>query len=242
MKNYFLTLITFSICLIAYTGCNDFKDDGSRAFMSNATIVGDPQNGYYCYLDGGGLVISHDRGLKDVERGYFNFSYMEDDWTTSADGMQFINNAHVNPFTIYDVIRPVNKDEFEANLITDKEGYQVPSFLKIGYGYRGYFNLSGSMATVNLMNGEKARPTLNLVYDITEQTSDTLKLHLFCNLNIPTNWSNITADHESVSCDISSLATLQPWKDSITIEVRTTDEKKHYCKISKADFIKPDKN
>lgn len=241
MKNSFLSIITFSICLITYTSCNDYKDDGSRSFMSDATITGDFINGYYCYLDGGGLVISYDQRLKGIERGYFNFSYTEDDWTTSADGTEFINNARVNPWSVYDVIRPIDKDEFEANHITDKEGYQVPSFLTVGYGYRGYFNLHGGIATVNLTNGEKVRATLNLVYDVSEQTPDTLKLQLYCNLNIPVNWSKTTSNYESVSCDISSLATLQSWNDSVTIEIRTSDEKEHYRKISKTDFIKPDK-
>lgn len=235
MKNKFLIVIVFSICLIAYTSCDDNKDDGSRGFMSNATIIGDSQNGYACYLDGGGLVISYDSRLANVERGYFSFSYMEDDWTTSVDGTQFINNARVSPWTVYDVIHPVDKDEFEDDPIVDKE---VPSLLGMGYGYRGYFNLHGGVGTVNLVNGEKIPATLNLVYDADEQTPDTLKLQLYCNLNIPSNWSKTTPDYSAVSCDISGLATLQSWNDTVTIQIRTSDEKEYYGKISKVDFIK----
>ncbi len=102
--------------------------------MSTATITGDSINGYYCYLDVGGIVISHDQAL---------------------------------------------------------------------------------------------------------QNPDTLLLQLYYNPNIPENWTNTKTDYGSVSCDISNLATLQNWNDSVTIVVKTGDNSKLLRKISKADFIKP---
>ena len=104
--------------LIALTSCNHDNDDNFRAFMSTATITGDSINGYYCYLDVGGIVISYDQAL---------------------------------------------------------------------------------------------------------QNPDTLLLQLYYNPNIPENWTNIKTDYGSVSCDISNLATLQNWNDSVTIVVKEAE-------------------
>lgn len=134
MKKRFLSILTLSMSLIALTSCNRDNDDNFRAFMSTATITGDSINGYYCYLDVGGIVISYDQAL---------------------------------------------------------------------------------------------------------QNPDTLLLQLYYNPNIPENWTNIKTDYGSVSCDISNLATLQNWNDSVTIVVKTGDNSKLLRKISKADFIKP---
>ena len=76
-------------------------------------------------------------------------------------------------------------------------------------------------------------------YDQALQNPDTLHLQLYYNPNITENWTNIKTDYGSVSCDISNLATLQNWNDSVTIVVKTGDNSKLLRKISKADFIKP---
>lgn len=218
----------------------DNEDDGSRAFMHEATIIGDSTNGYYCYLDGGGLVISYDRGLAGIERGYFAFNYMEDDWKTSADNVMYINNAHISPYSIYDVIHPINVGEAENKHITDKDSCLIPPLLSLDYGYRGYFDLKTGLSTVNLINGEKVFAKLNMVYDPAKQTPDTLLLQFCYNPQIPDKWSNTSVDYGSVSCDISSFATLKQWSDSVTIVVEAGDEKKHLTKISKNDFFKPE--
>ncbi|MFA6361171.1 MAG: hypothetical protein WCX14_10770, partial [Dysgonamonadaceae bacterium] len=59
------------------------------------------------------------------------------------------------------------------------------------------------------------------------------------NPHIPEDWSNTCFDYGKVSCDISSLATLKQWSDSVTIVVEVKDDKKHFTKISKSDFFKP---
>ena len=173
--------------LIAFTGCNHDNDDDSRAFMSTATITGDSINGYFCYLDGGGLVISYDQSLKGIERGYFNFNYTENDWTTSPDGMKYINNAQVGAWSVYDVICPIDKNTFERTDDADKYNHQIPSLMGMSTGYRGYFDLNLGITTLNATN-EKVRATLKLVYDPAEQNPDTLHLQLYYNLNIPENW------------------------------------------------------
>ena len=76
-------------------------------------------------------------------------------------------------------------------------------------------------------------------HDPALQNPDTLLLQLYYNPNIPENWTNTKTDYGSVSCDISNLATLQNWNDSVTIVVKTGDNSKLLRKISKADFIKP---
>ena len=118
----------------------------------------------------------------------------------------------------------------------------LPSLLGVGYGYRGYFDLHASFATVNSVTGEKIQGKISLVYDPQEQTQDSLKLQLYYNPNTPDYWSKTQTDYETVSCDISSLVNLQQWKDSVTIVVKSGDKEKHHTKISKNDFLKPGKH
>lgn len=145
--------------------------------MSNATIIGDKTNGFHCYPDAGGLVISYDNHLADAERGYFSFSYNEEDWETSMNGEKFINNAHVFMWSKYEVIHPISQEE--ANDTNVAENCQLPSLLGIGYGYRGYFNLHAGFSTINSITEEKIQGKISLVYDLQEQTQDSLKLQLY---------------------------------------------------------------
>lgn len=55
------------ICIIGLISCDKEEDDGSRAFMDVATITGDSINGYFCYLNSGGLAVSHNRWLASKE-------------------------------------------------------------------------------------------------------------------------------------------------------------------------------
>jgi len=239
IKNLFGILLLF-FCTIGFISCDNEEDDGSRGFMSKATITDNSTNGYYCYLDGGGLVISYDQRLADIERGYFAFSYMEDDWRTNADSVMYINNAYVSPYSIYDVIHPISIEEAESKHITDVDSCLIPPYLSLDYGYRGYFDLNTGLSVVNLVNLEKVFAKLNMVYDPAKQTPDTLRLQFCYNLHIPDKWSKTTFDYGSVSCDISSFASLEQWSDSVTIVVEAGDEKKHLTKISKNDFFKAD--
>ncbi|MEG2151382.1 MAG: hypothetical protein RRY36_09205 [Bacteroidaceae bacterium] len=235
-----LKALLLCFCIISITCCNNKDDDlGFRGFMSTATIVGDSINGYYCYLDGGGLAISHDQRLAGIERGYFAFHYTEEDWR-SADNAMYINNASVFPNSVYNVIRPISKEEADNKHITDKDSCMVPKHLSLDHGHRGYFDLHTALSVGNLIDGKKVFAKMNIVYDPVKQSSDTLLLQLSYNLNIPDKWSNIGFDYGSVSCDISSLATKKLWSDSVTIVVKAGDEKIHTTKINKNDFLKPD--
>lgn len=240
MNKNLLAIITLFIGLAIGSSCHDNKDDGSRGFMCVATVIGDTTHGYYYYLDGGGLVISHDQNLVEAERGYFSFYYNEDDWESSTSGEIFINNAHVVTWSKYDIIHPINKEE--ANNANIAENCQLPSLLSVGYGYRGYFDLHAGFSTFNSITGEIIQGKITLVYDPLEQTQDSLKLQLYYDPNIPEDWSKTLVDYRTVSCDISSLANLQQWKDSVTIIVKSGDKEKHRTKISKNDFLKPDKH
>ena len=148
--------------------------------------------------------------------------------------------AHVVTWSKYEIIHPISKEE--ANNTNIAENCQLPSLLGVGYGYHGYFDLHAGFSTVNSVTGEKIQGKINLVYDPQEQTQDSLKLQLYYNPNTPDDWSKTQTDYGTVSCDISSLVNLQQWKDSVTIVVKSGDKEKHRTKISKNDFLKPDKH
>lgn len=235
----FLGILLLFICTSCFISCEN-KDDGFRGFMDTATIKGDSINGFYCYMDRGGFAISYDRWLTGIERGYFAFNYKEEDWKTTADNVKYIDNARVIPYAIYHVIHPIGKEEAEKNHITDKDSCSIPPLLSVSYGYRGYFNLNTELSIVNMTDTEKVSVKMNLVYDMAELTSDTLRLQLCYNPRIPDKWTNTSFDYGDISCDISSFATLKQWSDSVTIVVDAGEEEKHFTKISRNDFFKPD--
>lgn len=228
------------IFIIGIIGCNKEKDDGSRAFSDVATITGDSINGYFCYLNSGGLAVSHDRWLGGIERGYFSFHYTEDDWTTTSDQISYINNAHVFPISVHQVLRPISLEEADSRHITDPDSCSVPEILSIGRGYQGYFTFNTGLSVVNRENVEKIPVRMNFVYDPAKQTPDTLRLQFCYQPRIPDDWTKTSFDYDAASCDISSLATLIQWSDSVTIVVEAGDEMQHRTKISKQDFLKPE--
>lgn len=233
-------ILLLFFCAISFTNCdNGIKDDGSRGFMHQATVIGDPINGYYCYLDGGGFGISYDQGLDGIERGYFAFYYNETDWKT-ANNQMYIDNVRVSPYTLFDVIHPISIEEAESKRIIDKDSCSIPRLFALGHGYRGYFDIHTGLSIVNLVDLEKVPIKQYVVYDLDKLTPDTLSLQFCYNLQIPEKWSNTTIDYGTVSCDISSFASLQQWSDSVTIILDVGDEAKHWTKISKNDFLKPE--
>lgn len=240
MKTTNLLGILFLLsCTSSFISC-DHQDDGIRGFMQEATISGDSIDGYYCYLDGGGLAISYNRELDGIERGYFSVNYSEKDWKTTADNAIYIDNAYVFPYSVYQVIRPISLEEAESQHILDKDSCSPPPLLTLSYGYRGYFDFNTGLSVVNPKNVEKMPVRLHIVYDPAKQTPDTLRLQLCYNPSIPDTWSNTSFDYGSASCDISSFATLQQWNDSVTIVLEAGDKRQHATKISKNDFRKPD--
>lgn len=237
MKTKHLLWIFFGIA--GLISCDQEDDDGSRAFMQEATVTGDSINGYHCYMDGGGVAVSRDRWLDGIERGYFSIHYMQEDWSVSADQEVYIRNARVLPNSVYRVIRPISAEEAADRHITDRDSCSVPPLFSVEYGYRGYFDFNTGLSVVNQVNVEKMPVGMNMVYDPAKQTPDTLRLQFCYHPRIPDNWTKINFDYGQASCDISSLATLIPWNDSVTIVVETGEEVRHLTKISKNDFLKP---
>lgn len=227
-------------CSTGFLSCDNDYDDGSRAFSDVATITGDSINGYFCYLNSGGLAVSHDRWLAGIKRGYFSFHYTEDDWTTTSDQTSYINNAHVFPISIHQVLRPISLEEAESRHITDPDSCSVPELLSIGRGYRGYFIFNTGLSVVNRENVQKVPVRMNFVYDSAKQTPDTLRLQFCYQPRIPDDWTKTSFDYDAASCDISSLATLIQWSDSVTIVVEAGDKMQHQSKIGKKDFLKPE--
>ena len=230
---FILTLSTVSL-----VSCKDNVEDGSRAFMCKATVTGNAASGYTCYLDGGGLVLSQDPNLEGVERGYFAFHYMETDWTSSS-GISYIRNAHVLPQAIFEIVRPTRIDEAENDHDSATDQCQEPPLLSLETGGMGYFDLNTGIRIFNHENGESVPVSMDLMYDPAEQTPDTLRLDLCYRPEVPAQWTNTSVEYGSVSCDISSLADLMPWSDSVTIAVRVAPDKRFMTRISKNGFSKP---
>lgn len=130
MKNL-LSSIILTIGMLSCASCTDLmKDDGSRGFANVATIVGDAENGFYCYQRHyAGLVVSHSKELAGKERGYFNFYYTEDDWTTSTNGMKYIDNAQVYTIEAYETVHPLTQEEADAGHITGNENCTIPPII-----------------------------------------------------------------------------------------------------------------
>lgn len=168
MKNL-LSSIILTIGMLSCSGCTDLmKDDGSRGFANVATIVGDAENGFYCYQRHyAGLVVSHSKELAGKERGYFNFYYTEDDRTTSTNGMKYIDNAQVYTIEAYETVHPLTREEADAGHITGNENCAIPQSLSIDYASYGYVDLQAGFSTFNHINGEIHDGEVNLVYDAT---------------------------------------------------------------------------
>ncbi|MDE5611986.1 MAG: hypothetical protein K2I90_08230 [Odoribacter sp.] len=236
--NGFSGIFLLLFCVLAFSGCRK-EDDGLRGFMCEATVLGDSVKGFHCYLDGGGLVISHDRWLKGIERGYFAFHYTEEDWQTDDVHGIHIANAHVYPEAVYKVIRPVSREEAGSLHVSAEDTCRTPDHFTLGYGWRGYFDLYTGVAVMNSESGEKASVQMNMIYDPDRQTADTLLLQFCYHPRIPDAWNRHCFLYGSASCDISSFASLRPWSDSVNIVVEVGD-KRYGRKISKEDFLKPE--
>lgn len=142
-------------------------------------------------------------------------------------------------YSVYRVIRPLSAEEAADRHITGQDSCSVPPHFSVEYGYRGYFDFNTGLSVMNQANVEKIPVGMNIVYDPANQTPDPLRLQFCYHPHIPDNWTKTYFDYGSASCDISSLATLIQWSDSVTIVVETGEEVRHLTKISKNDFLKP---
>jgi len=235
------SLLLLLIGTIACISCNNNnEDDGYRGFMSKATIVGDSIGGYFCYLNGGGLVTSHSKELEGTERGYFSFNYMEDDWKSSDGNLMYISDAYVRPELTYSVISPINIVKAEGMHITDKDSCTTPPLFILERGFKGYFDFNTGISISNIYDLKEYPAEMHIVYDSAKQTPDTLRLQFYYNQKNPNQWTETHINYGTTSCDISSLATLEQWSDSVTIILEAGDKyDDHRTKISKEDFLKP---
>ncbi|MDO5570626.1 MAG: hypothetical protein Q4F97_04075 [Bacteroidales bacterium] len=238
---YIIKSLVIIVSLLFSLSCTNIEDDGSRGFYSKATVIGDSENGYYCFLNHGGYVFTRDSNLKGVERGYFSFSYSESDWAQTPQGVKYIDNAHVQPFNkycIYRVTNPISVDNENSQLVINNNKNVIPELWGLS-GYCGYVDLNMNIAAFNQISGEEVNADINLIYNPDKQNNDTLLFQLYCNPNVPSNWNKVSNTYGDISCDISSLSDLKQWKDSVVIVVETEDMKRHSTKISKQDFYKP---
>lgn len=239
MKNILVSVILLG-CLPFFAACGGEKDDGSRAFYAEATIMGDSVDGYRCYLDGGGLVISFSPWLAKTERGYFCFAYQEEDWEQSDEGRMFIRNAAVYEMVGYEVIHPLSREEAEKKGVLTGGGLWPDSVsLVLDNAFGGYMDLESGFSTLNEVSGEEIDGEVNLVYDPVCQEADTLRMQLRYQQNVPDSWKNRRMLYRTVSCDISSLASLRQWNDSLTVVI-DAGGKKWSRKMAKTDFVKPE--
>lgn len=236
-----LKLICIIVIFPLSIACTKIKDDGTRGFMSKATIVENNGNGYICYLDNGGFVFSKDKGLDGVKRGYFSFSYMESDWIKSTKGEEYISNAIVRAwpnYGVYDIVHPISIDNVQAEEIIKNGKNKVPTFWSLT-SCNGYLDLNMGIATFNRINGKETRATINIVYDPEKQKPDTLLLKLYYNPNIPSDWIKTSDTYGEISCDISSFTKFKQWRDSVVVVIDTGDNKVHSTKTHKNNFNKP---
>lgn len=239
MKKLSAIIIGLS-CLSCLAGCTDIglKDDGSRAFVSKATVIGDGENGYYCYSDVLPAIACSD-AFAGIERGYFTFTYTESDWTTAPDGKMYIAHVHAYPIDVYDIIHPLSAAEAEKGELIDKERCTVPERLTVDHAANGYVDLSSQFSTFNQESGAYSHGDVRIVYDPALQEPDTLRLQLYYIPSLPDGWTKTSSDYRTVSCDLSSLASLCQWNDSLTLVVDDGDQKKHCRRMSKKNFQKP---
>lgn len=232
-----------SLMTLSFISCDNEINNDNIGFMTTATITGDSNSGYHCYLDIGGLVISHNQELEGVERGYFSVWVNKEDWNVaSKNDPWYIENAYVSPYTtdgIYKVIHPIQIDEAETKYNTYKGDNSIPNLFLLSQICGGYLDLSGGFSLVNLQNVEYLPALLDIGYNPAEQTPDSLKLQLYYHQPNPDEWTSTCFHYNTISCDISSLSTLAQWNDSVTIAVKAGDKKYYYRKISKNDFLKP---
>lgn len=239
-RNLLYTMV--SACLLCLTSCGDLtlKDDNNLGFATIATIVGDAENGFYCYGEAhASFIISYEPRLAGIERGYFDFIYKKEDYKTLPNGKAYIDNAHLYPITLYDIIRPLSQEEAEDKRITDKTYWTALPRLEAHYIEYGYMELGGQLATFNDETGEKQSGEVNVVYDPTQQDADTLRLQVYYHPVVPEGWKKTSTAYNQVSCDLSSLASLREWNDSLTVLIDYGSEKECRFKASKNDFRKP---
>ncbi|MDO4790300.1 MAG: hypothetical protein Q3998_04965 [Porphyromonas sp.] len=226
-------------CAGVLVSCSQDIDSESKGFMSKATVVENQGGGFLCYLDGGGVVTSNSPVLKGIERGYFAFLYKEHQRKTSGKKELFVENALVSPYMKYSVIHPLTLDEANESGITNPANSEESTSFSLSGAYRGFIDVTVGTSVQEGFTGEEVMTKVSLVYDPARQSPNTLLLKLYRNPGVSKDWASKKVNKETLSCDISSLRTLQHWADSVEVIIEG-DKENHYIKIAKEDFSKPE--
>ncbi len=242
---------TLCICAFGLASCqNDltFDNGGYIGFMTKGTIVGNDEDGYYLFSYGGNEVaICYGKGLDKYERAYYGLSFKEENrfFSDRTPGFTIIDNASVEIETANRIIHPISKTEADKRGITHPDSCSVDENFDLSDSYGagdGYFDFY-TLATIthdSYTHYEYASVPIDLVYDPARQSPDTLRLELCYRPHVPEGWEKYRYEGGTLSCDISGLADLQEWNDSLCIVVETGDDELHYLPISKKDFKKPE--
>ena len=242
---------TLCICAFGLASCqNDltFDNGGYIGFMTKGTIVGNDEDGYYLFSYGGNEVaICYGKGLDKYERAYYSLSFKEENrfFSNRTPGFTIIDNASVEIETANRIIHPISKAEADKRGITHPDSCSVDENFDLSDSYGagdGYFDFY-TLATIShdsYTHYEYASVPIDLVYDPARQSPDTLRLELCYRPRVPEGWEKYRYEGGTLSCDISGLAGLQEWNDSLCIVVETGDDELHYLPISKKDFKKPE--
>lgn len=230
-----------ALCSVLLTSCRENLDLG-LGYTITGTIVGDDENGYYLYSDRyPEVAVSYEKGLDKYERAYCSIRFKEENRFFSDRPGEFclIDNADIEIITPYDVIRPISKTEADERHITDSCS-AAPHFLTGGYASRGYFNFSTAISVLNMDDMSHSHIPADLIYDPARQSPDTLRLELCYRPRIPEGKTACRYEYGTTSCDISGLAGLQEWNDSLCIVIEAGDSLTHRIPISRNDFRKPE--
>ena len=219
-----------------------------RPDHTKGTIVGNDEDGYYLFSYGGDEVaICYGKGLDKYERAYYGLSFKEENrfFSDRTPGFTIIDNASVEIETANRIIHPISKAEADKRGITHPDSCSVDKNFDLSDSYGagdGYFDFY-TLATIShdsYTHYEYASVPIDLVYDPARQSPDTLRLELCYRPRVPEGWEKYRYEGGTLSCDISGLAGLQEWNDSLCIVVETGDDELHYLPISKKDFKKPE--
>ena len=192
--------------------------------MTKGTIVGNDEDGYYLFSYGGDEVaICYGKGLDKYERAYYGLSFKEENrfFSNRTPGFTIIDNASVEIETANRIIHPISKAEADKRGITHPDSCSVDENFDLSDSYGagdGYFDFY-TLATIShdsYTHYEYASVPIDLVYDPARQSPDTLRLELCYRPRVPEGWEKYRYEGGTLSCDISGLAGLQEWNDSLS--------------------------
>lgn len=228
---------------VGLTSCND--DEVSKIQVSAfGTLEGSYPN-YSFYVDGGGVIrpsvesvvkFTSGKGFSDnLKRAWMVFVYEQPNLTyaptsdPAVKGEAIISKAEIVGGKAIPVVYPLEAAEAEAQKVTDRDSlFAINSFDHVWY-YRGYLTARVS-SNYSIKNNEGVYPTMNLVYDPVDYSSDTLRLKLCYNRHSSSTDVVGGTDIFDTSFPMNSLFS-EYQKDSINIVVAAEGVKDYVLKV-----------